>query len=294
MTITSRSRPNVHTIAMCPCRVMLRVQKQILCKPQLLEGTVSHSLIHYINISDYFLLFCLSSGTAKIEILRVLRTALSRSPVGFTLALSGVQNFIKGLQLGRHTVQTIRCNRKWNKKHSYRSETRSLECNSTFSHVGGLWIARSINSKRLNHQLNLKNQFKVKVTPLYGQNAGFQIAKPEVDSSSNSWDIAIYVRMTLTAVTRSNDRNVQDSLYRLKDDIMKLEHDMDNGRVQNQYNNLLRITPANFNFPKAALPFWPNQLYRRWRETVRSCRIIPWITSLSVFPPIRASLDTYK
>src|SRR5664279_3415921 len=41
----------------------------------------------------------------------------------------------------------------------------------------------------------------------------FQIAKPGVDSSSNSRDITIYVLTSLTSVSRSRDKNVKVSVY---------------------------------------------------------------------------------
>ena len=44
-----------------------------------------------------------------------------------------------------------------------------------------------------------------------------QIAKPKVATSSNKWDIAVYVKttLTLTSISRSSDKNVDVSLHYL-------------------------------------------------------------------------------
>jgi len=46
---------------------------------------------------------------------------------------------------------------------------------------------------------------------------GFQIAKPEVHSSLNSWGIAVYVKTTFTSISRSHNKNIYASLYHLNE-----------------------------------------------------------------------------
>ena len=105
-------------------------------------------------------------------------------------------------------------------------------CSHFFDDVS-LFLAWSINNNSYNWWFNVKNLnipfltsnltficrsrssgHKVIICTL---RVAFQIAKPEVDSSSNSRDITIYVLTSLTSVSRSRDKNVKVSVYHLKE-----------------------------------------------------------------------------